>query len=90
MHIIELFNKLTSHLVLLNQKSTIMYKNFKVVFKHSIFTCIRDIGNNIHYFLDFKMSISNLWLCVHNLNFTQVNILFSVIKQQIINDIQQF
>ena len=36
------------------------------------------------------MSIYQLWLYVHNLNFSQVNISFNVIKQQIINDAQQF
>ena len=36
------------------------------------------------------MSISKLGLCVHNGDFPQVNISFSVIKQQTINDVQQF
>jgi len=40
--------------------------------------------------LEFKMSISKLWLCVHNWDFSQVIILFSVIKQQIINGVQKF
>ena len=67
-----------------------MYNNFKVVFENSIFTCIRAIEQNIQYLLQFKMSISQHWFCVHNWIFLQVNILFSVIKQQIINDLQQF
>ena len=40
--------------------------------------------------LQFKMSISKLWLSVHNSIFQQVNISFRVINQQIINDVQQF
>ena len=67
-----------------------MYNNFKVVFKNFILPCIRDIEHNIQYLLHFKISISQLWLCVHNLIFQQVNILFSVIKQQIINHVQKF
>ena len=67
-----------------------MYNNFKVVFQISFFTCIRTIEHNIQYLLQFKMSISQLWLCVHNSIFPKVNILFSVSKQQIINDLQQF
>ena len=67
-----------------------MYNNFKAVFQIFIFTCIRAIENNIQYLLEFKISISQLWLCVHNWDFPQYNISFSVIKQQIINDVQQF
>jgi len=55
-----------------------------------IFTCIWDIEHNIQYLLEFKMSISKPWLSVHNWDFQQVNISFSVIKQQIINDVNQF
>ena len=66
-----------------------MYKNFKAVFQILIFTRIRAIEHNIQYLLEFKMSISQLCLCVHNWDFPQVNISFSVIKQQIINDVQQ-
>ena len=36
------------------------------------------------------MSISKHLLCVHNKIFQQVNILFSVIKQQVIHDVQHF
>ena len=67
-----------------------MYNNFKVLFKNSIFTCIRAIENNIQYLLQFKMSISQHLLCVHNLIFQQVYISFSVIKQQIINIVRKF
>ena len=67
-----------------------MYNNIKVVFQYLIFTCIRAIEHNIQYLLEFKISISQLWLCVHNWDFKQVNISFSVIKQKIINDVQQF
>ena len=67
-----------------------MYNNFKAVFEIFIVTCIRAIEQNIKYLLEFKMSISQLWLCVHKWIFPQVNILFSVIKQQIYNDVQQF
>jgi len=65
-----------------------MYNNFKAVFE--IFMCIRAIEHNIQYLLKYKMSISQLWLWVHNWIFIQVNISFSVIKHQIINDVQQF
>ena len=64
-----------------------MYNNFKAVFQILIFTCIRDIEHNIQYLLEFKMSISQLWVCVHNWDFPQVNITFSVVEQQIINDV---
>ena len=68
-----------------------MYNNFKEAFQIFIFTCIRAIEHNIQYLLEFKMSIWQLWLCVYNWDFTQViNISFSVIKQHIINDVQQF
>ena len=67
-----------------------MYNNFKAVFKIFNFTCIRAIEHNLQYLLVFKMSISQLLLCVHNWNFPQVNISISVIKQQIIYDVQQF
>ena len=67
-----------------------MYKNFKAVFQYYIFTCIRAIEQNIQYLLEFKMSIYQLWLCVYNWDLPQVNISFSVVKQQIINDVQQF
>ena len=40
--------------------------------------------------LQFKMSISQLWLSENNSIFQQVIISFSVIKQQIINDVHQF
>ena len=65
-----------------------MYNNFKAVFLILILTCIKGIEQNIQYLLDFEMSISQLWLCVHNWDFPQVNISFSVVKQQIINDVQ--
>ena len=67
-----------------------MYNNFKVAVQIFIFTCIRAIEHSIQYLLEFKMSISQLWLCASNWDFPQVNISFSVIKQQIINNIQQF
>ena len=67
-----------------------MYNNFKAVFYILNFICIRAIEHNIQYLLEFEMSISQLWLWVHNWIFPQVNISFSVIKQQIINDVQQF
>ena len=67
-----------------------MYNNFKAVFRTFIFTCITAIEHNIQYLLESKMSISQLWLCVHNWDFQQVNISFCVIKQKIINDVQQF
>jgi len=67
-----------------------MYNNFKVFFQIFIFTCIRAIEHNIQYSLEFKLSISQLWLCVHNWYSPHVNISFSVNKEQIINDVQQF
>ena len=67
-----------------------MYNNFKGVFQIFIFTYIRVIEQNIQYLLEFKLSITQLWLCVHNWDFPQVNLSFSVIKEQIINDVQQF
>ena len=67
-----------------------MYNNFEVVFPIFIFTCIRAIEHNIQYLLEFKMSISKLWLCVLNWDLPRVNISFSVSKQQIINDVEQF
>ena len=67
-----------------------MYNHFKAVFQILYFTCIRAIEHNIQYLLEFKMSISQLWLSVHNCIFPKVNISFSVIKQQIINNVQQF
>ena len=67
-----------------------MYNNFKAVFQIFTFTCIRAIDYNVQYLLEFKMSISQIWLCVHNLDFPQINISINVIKQQIINDLQQF
>ena len=65
-----------------------MYNNFKVVFQIFIFTWIRAIEHNIQYLLELKMSIYQLLLCVYNGDFPQVNISFSVVKQQIINDVQ--
>jgi len=67
-----------------------MYNNFKAVFKIFILACIRVIQHNIQYLLEFKMSISQLSICVHSWDFPQVIVSFSVIKQQIINDVQQF
>ena len=67
-----------------------MYNNFKAVFQIFIFTCIIAIEHNLQYLLEFKMSISQLWLCVDNWDFPQGNISFSVVKQQIINDVQKF
>ena len=67
-----------------------MYNNFIALFIIFIFTCIRAIEHNIQYLLDFKMSVSKLWLYVHNWDFPQFNISFSVINEQIINDVQQF
>jgi len=67
-----------------------MYNNFKAVFQIFIFTFIRAIEHNIQLQSDFKMSTSKVWLGVHNWIFPQVNILFSFIKQHIINDVQQF
>jgi len=67
-----------------------MYNNFKAVSKIFIFTCIRAIEHIIQYSLKFKMYISQLWLCVHNWIFPKVKFSFSVINQQIINDLQQF
>ena len=55
-----------------------------------IFTCIEAIEHNIQYLLEFKMSISQLWLYVHNWFFPLVKISFGVVKEQIINDVQQF
>ena len=55
-----------------------------------IFTCIRAIKHNIQYLLELKMCVSQILVCVHNWDFPQVNIKFNVIKQQIINDVQQF
>ena len=51
-----------------------MYNNFKAVFQIFIFTCITAIKHNIQYLLEFKMSISQLLLCVHNGDFTPVDI----------------
>ena len=76
--------------MLLNHKYSKMYRNFKVIFKILIFTCSGATQDNIQQLLQFKMSTSQLWLCVHSSNFQQVTISFSVIKQQIINDVQQF
>ena len=67
-----------------------LYNNFEAVFKIFIFTCITAIEHNIQYILKFKMSIWQLWVCVHNWIFPEVNISFSAIKQQIINAVQQF
>jgi len=67
-----------------------MYNNFEAVFQIFIFTCIRSIEQYIQYLLEFNMSISHLWLCVNNSDFAQVIISFSVIKQQIMNDVKQF
>jgi len=67
-----------------------MWNNSKSVFRIFIFTCIKATKHNIQYLLKFEMTISKLWLCVHNWDFPQVYISFSVIKQQIINDVQQF
>jgi len=67
-----------------------MHNNFKAVFQIFIFSCITSIEHNLQYLLEFKMSISQLCLCVHNWDFRQVNISFSVVEQQIINDVQQF
>jgi len=67
-----------------------MCNNFKSVFQDLIFTCIRAIEHDKQYLLKFKKSISQLWFCASNWDFPQVNISFSVIKQQIINDVQQF
>ena len=67
-----------------------MYNNFKAVFQIFMFTCIRTIEHNLQYVVEFKISISQIWLCVHNLDSPQNNISFSVIKQQRINDVQQF
>jgi len=67
-----------------------MFNNFKVGFNVLIFTCSRAIEHNIQYLVHFKMSISQLYLSVHNSDFQQAIISFSVIKQQIINDVQQF
>ena len=67
-----------------------MYNNFKVVVQIFIFKSIGAIEHNIHYLLQLKMSVFKHWLCVHNWDFPQVNISFSVVKQQIINDVQQF
>ena len=36
------------------------------------------------------MSISQLFWAVHGINFQQLNISVDVIKQKIINDVQQF
>ena len=62
-----------------------MSNNFKLVFLNFDFK-----KHNKQYFLNFKMSISQLCLCVHNWIFEQVNILFSVIKQKTIKHVQQF
>ena len=67
-----------------------MYNNFIAVFQIFIFTCIGAIEHNIQHLLEFKMSICQLKLCVHNWDFPQVNISFNVNKEQIIKDIQQF
>jgi len=67
-----------------------MYSNFKVLFLNFDFTYNRAIEHNMQFLLQFKMAISQLWLCVHNSIFKQIIILFSVIKQQIISDVQQF
>ena len=65
-----------------------MYNNFKAVSQILIFTYIRAKEHNIHYLFEFKLSIYQLLLCVHNGDFPQVNISFNVVKQQIINDVQ--
>ena len=88
-YIIDFFKKLTYHLELLNSKKSIIYNNFKVVFENSSFTCIIAIEHNVQHLLYFEMSISQLWLCVHNWNSPQVYISFNVVQMEIINDIQQ-
>ena len=65
-----------------------MYSNFKVILKILIFIYNRAIDSNIQHQLKFKMSIFKHLLCVHILIFEPVKILFNVIKQQIINDVQ--
>ena len=67
-----------------------MHSNFKVSFEIFNLRYNKAIEHNIQYLLAFETSISQLWYCVHNSIFQQVNISFSVIKQQIINDVQQF
>ena len=66
-----------------------MYNNFKAVFKKIVvLTCNRSIEHNIQYLLEFKISISQLCFCVNNYDFPQVNISFTDIKQQIINNVK--
>ena len=64
-----------------------MYNNSKAVFQIFIITFIKAIKHNIQYLLEFKITISQPSLCVHNWDLPQI-ISFSVIKQQIINDVQ--
>ena len=85
-----IFPKVNISLSVIKQQIVNDVNNFKTVFKIFIFTCNRAIEHNIQYLLEFKMSVYQLWLCVHNWDFEQVNISFCVIKQKIINDVQQF
>ena len=63
----------------------IMQKNrFSILCPHARFSQAR---SHIQYLVHFKMYISKLELCVHNSDFQQVIISFSVIKQQISNDV---
>ena len=67
-----------------------MYSNFKVSFKIWIFTYNTAIQHNKQILLQLKMSISQYMLCVHNQIFQRVNVLFSVIEQNRINNVQLF
>ena len=67
-----------------------MYTNFKIIFKIFIVIFSAAIQHKIQELLQFKTSITQLWSSVHNFIFQEVNISFSEIKLQIINDVQQF
>jgi len=56
-----------------------MYNNSKAVFESLIFKCIIAMKLNILYLLELEMSICQLLLCVHNWDFPQGNISFTVI-----------
>ena len=64
-----------------------MYNNFKVGFE---FLFNRAIELNIQLLYEFKTFISKLWSSVYGRIFQQIKIWVSVIKQKIINDVQQF
>jgi len=68
-----------------------MYSNVEVVFKFWFLHAV-ELHNTTNKIIttDCYSNCYNLWLCVHHSNFQKVIISFNVIKQQIINDVQEF